>query len=95
MQEYWNSLSGINKVKFVVSMLIGVMAVVFATLNWNSQEVHLIFSKKQMPLTMLIIFSMIGGYAIAYVFSYRKGRDLKKEIDALKMEIEELKEKLN
>ena len=94
MQEYWNSLSGINKLKFIISLLIGVIAVVFATLNWNSQEVHLIFTKKQMPLTMLIIFSMIGGYAIAYVFSYRKGRDLKREIDVLKEEIEGLKEKM-
>lgn len=94
MQEYWNSLSGINKVKFLFSLLIGIIAVVFATLNWNSQEVHLIFTKKQMPLTMLIIFSMIGGYAIAYVFSYRKGRTLQREIDALKAEIEELKENI-
>lgn len=94
MQEYWNSLSVINKIKFVLSLIIGIIAVIFATLNWNSQEVHLIFTKKQMPLTMLIIFSMIGGYAIAYVFSYRKGRTLQREIDKLKAEIEELKEKM-
>lgn len=91
MAEYWNGLSLLNKVKFVFSIILGIIGVVFATLNWKEQDVHLLFVQTKMPLTLLIIFSMIVGYAFSFVFSYKKFRAKDREIDELKKEIEELK----
>ena len=93
MTEYWNSLSLLNKVKFVFSIILGIIGVVFATLNWKEQDVHLLFIQTKIPLTLLIIFSMIVGYAFSFIFSYKKFRAKDKEIEALKTELEELKGK--
>lgn len=92
MVEYWHSLSTVNKIKFVLSILLGIVGVVFATLNWKEQEVHLLVTRAQMPLTLLIIFSIVVGYALSFVFSYKKFREKDREIEALKREIEQLKE---
>ena len=93
MREYWNTLSLLNKIKFIISVIIGVIAVVFATLNWKMEEVHLLFKKTELPLTLLIIFSMAAGYGISYIFAYRKFRDKEKEIEALKRAVDELRAK--
>lgn len=90
MVEYWNSLSALNKVKFVLSLFLGIIGVVFATLNWKEQEVHLIVKKTQMPLSLLILFSMAAGYAISFVFSYRKFKSKDKEIESLQKRIVDL-----
>lgn len=91
MEEYWKSLSSLNKIKFSVSLLIGILAVVFATLNWETQEVHLLVKKVKMPLTLLIFFAIFAGYGLSFVFSYKKFRAKEKEIDKLKEELEILK----
>ncbi len=91
MTEYWNSLSLLNKVKFVFSIILGIMGVVFATLNWKEQDVHLLFIQTKMPLTLLIIFSMVVGYAFSFIFSYKKFRAKDQEIEELKKELQELK----
>jgi uncharacterized integral membrane protein len=94
MVEYWKSLSPINKFKFIVSVILGIIGVVFATLNWNVHEVHLLITKANMPLTVMILLSMIIGYSFSYIFSYRKFRMKDKEIELLKEEIELLKSKI-
>ena len=91
MVEYWHSLSNVNKVKFVLSVLLGIIGVVFATLNWKEQEVHLLVTKANMPLTVLIVFSVVVGYALSFVFSYRKFRSKDREIDVLKKENDQLR----
>lgn len=91
MTEYWNSLSLLNKVKFVLSIILGIMGVVFATLNWKVQDVHLLFVQTKMPLTLLIIFSMVVGYAFSFIFSYKKFRAKDQEIVELKKELQVLK----
>jgi uncharacterized integral membrane protein len=91
MTEYWNSLSLLNKVKFVLSIILGIMGVVFATLNWKVQDVHLLFVQTKMPLTLLIIFSMVVGYAFSFIFSYKKFRVKDQEIEELKKELQALK----
>jgi uncharacterized integral membrane protein len=91
MLDYWKGLTGINKIKFIFSLLIGIVGVVFATLNWNAQEVHLIFTKKTIPLTLVIIFSIIVGYAMAAILNYRKFRLKDKEIENLQKELDKFK----
>ncbi len=93
MTEYWNTLSLLNKAKFVLSVILGIIGVVFATLNWKEQDVHLLFVQTKMPLTLLIIFSMIVGYAFSFIFSYKKFRAKDKEIELLRSELDDLKAK--
>lgn len=94
MLDYWKGLTGFNKIKFIFSLFLGVVGVVFATLNWNSQEVHLIFTKKTIPLTLVIIFSIIVGYAIAAILNYRKFRLKDKEIETLHKALEKFKKEV-
>jgi uncharacterized integral membrane protein len=72
MESYWENLSFTGKAKFVISVVIGSLTVVLATLNWTEIQVHLIFWKPTIPLSLIILGSVVGGYAISYVFAYRK-----------------------
>lgn len=94
MVEYWKSLSPLNKFKFVLSLILGIIGVVFTTLNWNVQEVHLIFVKTNIPLSLLILFSIIIGYALSFIFNFRKFRAKDREIEVLKKNIEDLKDQI-
>lgn len=85
------NLTLLNKVKFVFSMILGIIGVIFATLNWKEQEVNLIVTSFKIPLTLLIIFSVIVGFALSFVFNYSKIVRKDDEIDELKREIERLK----
>jgi uncharacterized integral membrane protein len=88
MQEYWKSLSPIGKFKFAANIILGIIGVVFATLNWTSQEIHMVFFKAQVPLSLLIIFSMIAGYAVSTLVNYKKIQEKEKEIKKLQEELE-------
>jgi uncharacterized integral membrane protein len=97
MYDYWKTLSPIDKIKFTFNVLLGIVGVVFATLNWHSQEIHLVFFKAKLPLTLLIIFSMIVGYAISTLFNLKKFQvkddkieNLESELKAVKKELEDL-----
>jgi uncharacterized integral membrane protein len=89
MYDYYKTLSNQGKVKFIANILLGVIGVVFATLNWTSQEIHMVFFKARAPLSLLIIFSMIAGYAVSSLVNYRKFQDKEKEIEKLRKELEE------
>lgn len=84
MEEYWNNLSFAGKAKFILSVIVGTLTVVLATLNWTETQVHLIFWKPIVPLSLIIIGSVVGGYAISYVFAYRKFKTKDGEIDEMK-----------
>ena len=92
MEEYWENLSFVGKAKFVLSVVIGTMTVVFATLNWTDIQVHLIFWKPTIPLSLIILGSVVGGYAISYVFAYRKFKSKDGEIDEMKSHTAKTKE---
>ena len=91
MEDFWKSLTPWNKFKFALSIILGILVVIFAVLNWKSEEVHMIFFKRQMPLTLVIILSVIAGYAIAFIFGYRKLRSKERAIRKLEQEVRELK----
>ena len=92
MEEYWKNLSFAGKAKFVISVIIGTLTVVFATLNWTDIQVHLIFWKPTIPLSLIILGSVVGGYAISYVFAYRKFKSKDGEIDEMKSNTAKTKE---
>jgi len=84
MEEYWKNLSFTGKAKFVVSVIIGTLTVVLATLNWTEIQVHLIFWKPTVPLSLIILGAVVGGYAISYVLAYRKFKSKDVELDDMK-----------
>jgi uncharacterized integral membrane protein len=92
MEEYWKNLSFAGKAKFIISVVIGTLTVVFATLNWTDIQVHLIFWKPTIPLSLIILGSVVGGYAISYVFAYRKFKSKDVEIDEMKTHTAKTKE---
>lgn len=92
MEEYWKNLSFAGKAKFIISVVIGTLTVVFATLNWTDIQVHLIFWKPTIPLSLIILGSVVGGYAISYVFAYRKFKSKDVEIDEMKSHTAKTKE---
>lgn len=94
MSEYWKALTLWNKVKFTISIIIGILGVVFATLNWNDEEVHLLFFQTTMPLTLVILISVIVGYAVAYVFNFQNSRKKEKELINLEEQNQKLADKL-
>lgn len=93
MEDFWKSLTPFNKFKFVLSVILGIIVVIFAVLNWHSEEIHLVFAKKQIPLTLLIIFSVAAGYAISFIFSYRKFKTKDRQIRDLEDQLRDLKNK--
>jgi uncharacterized integral membrane protein len=94
MTEYWKVLPFWNKVKFIISLLIGILGVIFATLNWNNQAVHLVFFKANLPITILVIIAIVIGYAYGHLFNFQKFRRKEKELDQLRETIATLEKEL-
>ena len=92
MKEYWNNLSLSRKIRLIITILVGICAVIFAARNWKDTEVILVFLKIQMPLTLVIVLSSAIGFAIASLFDYRKFKVRDQEIIRLKKELEQKKE---
>lgn len=75
--------------------IVGLLIFIFALLNWKVYELNLIFGKVPVPVTILIIISMFGGYAYARIFhGWVKSRSKDKEISYLKGELAATREKL-
>lgn len=70
--EYFTKLNFLGKVKFVITIAAGIVAVVFSTLNWKSQEINLLFVTKNFPLTVMLFFCLIAGYAFGYLMGRNK-----------------------
>jgi len=61
-------------------------------LNWTDIQVHLIFWKPTIPLSLIILGAVVGGYAISYVLAYRKFKSKDIEIDEMKAHTAKTKE---
>lgn len=95
MKDIWKKLSSKEKIKFVTSILVGILVVIFATLNWKDQEIHFIVRIFKVKLSIAIILSVIAGYLISFLFSYKKLNELKNENEKLKNSIADLSQELN
>lgn len=83
MKEYWNNLSTAKKIRLIVTALLVICALTFALQNWTETEVRLVFFRISMPLTLVILFSGIIGFAFASIFDYRKFKKRDAEIKKL------------
>lgn len=95
MKDIWKKLSIIEKIKLILGIITGIFVVIFATLNWKDQEIHFIFNTLRVKLSIAIILSVLSGYIISFLFSYRKINSLKNENEKLKDKIADLSQELN
>ena len=87
MKEYWNELTAGQKIKHSISAIAGILVIIFAILNWESTEVHLLFTVVSIPKILLIIVSLAGGFGLATLFDYRKFRKKDREIKSLRSQL--------
>jgi uncharacterized integral membrane protein len=64
MEKYWKALSTQDKIKFILSIIAGILVVIFATLNWKDAQIDFIFKIIQVKLSIAILISAIAGYFI-------------------------------
>lgn len=91
MKEYWQNLSDFEKVKFIVLGIVSLLILIFAVQNWQSTHIFVLTGDFFIPTTLLIVFSMFGGYAFSRVLSIRKSRKYKAEIRVLQEQLKKLK----
>lgn len=95
MKDYWNKLSFGEKAKFIFFAICGLLILIFALLNWDKYDLNLIFFKVNLPVTVIILISMFGGYAYGRIYyGWVKSRKKDKEISYLKGELAATREKL-
>ncbi len=95
MKEYWNKLSFGEKAKLIFFGICGLLILIFALLNWEDYKLSLIFFSVELPVTIIILVSMFGGYAYARIYyGWVKSRKKDKEISFLKGELAATREKL-
>ena len=94
MKDIWKKLSVAEKTKLIISIIVGILVVIFATLNWKDQEINFIYKVYKVKLSIAIILSVIAGYFISYLFSHRKINALENENEKLKDKIANLSENL-
>ena len=94
MEKYWKVLSTQDKIKFILSILAGILVVIFATLNWKEAQIHFIFKIIEVKLSVAILLSVVAGYLMSFLFSYRNLLKNNQEIERLTKKIEKLEHKL-
>jgi len=94
LKEYWSKLSFTQKLNHIFWGVIGLLILIFALLNWQVIELHLVFGSIDVPVTILVLLSMLGGYGYAKIFGFIKSRKKDKEISYLKGEVAALRQKV-
>ena len=93
MGEYWESLSGLKKIKLIATIVLSIFVITFAIVNWQEIEVEFIFFRLKISVTLLIIICLAVGYLISSLFDYKYYNQKQKELLALQSELAELKNK--
>ena len=57
-----------SKVRLILAVVLLAVTVVFVVLNMESVEVNLVFAKVQMKLALLIIFVLLLGFLLGWLF---------------------------
>ncbi len=94
MKEYWDKLSLGQKIKLIFFAIVGLLIIIFAFLNWKVYSLNLVFGKVEVPVTILVLISMFGGYGYARIYGWMKSRNQDREISYLKGELAATREKL-
>lgn len=95
MKEFWSTLSLWKKIKFVLSVILGIYVLLFALVNWQEAEINFILFKVQISITLLILVCLVVGYLVSNIFDYKKYKVKDLEIKNLKSQLEEWKAKID
>lgn len=87
MKEWWDGLSSSQKFKYIASAIAGLLVLIFAIVNWKTVPVSLLITTVRIPITLLIVLSLAGGFGLATLFDYRKFRKKDSEIKSLKSQL--------
>ena len=90
MKDYWLGLTPWKKLKFVISLLVGIFAIVFAVVNWQETPINFVFFEITISTTLLIVICLFAGYIVSNLLEFRRFKDKDLEIRRLKQQIEEL-----
>lgn len=88
MKEWWDGLTSSQKIKYIISAIAGILVLIFAIVNWKMVNVNLLITTVRIPITLLIVLSLAGGFGLATLFDYRKFKKKDKEIKSLKAQLE-------
>ena len=88
MKEWWDGLTSSQKIKYIISAIAGILVLIFAIVNWKMVNVNLLITTVRIPITLLIVLSLAGGFGLATLFDYRKFKNKDKEIKSLKAQLE-------
>jgi uncharacterized integral membrane protein len=91
LKEYWEFLNTKQRLRLIFTILGAVLLLVFAFQNWVAAPVSLIFVRFDLPITVLIITSLVIGFMGAKIFNYRKLSNLAKEVGELKGQLNSYK----
>ena len=94
LKEYWESLTGAQKFKFVLKIVLLLLGILFAVFNWQSVQLHLVFGKLHVPLTVMIVVCFSVGLITSSIFDYRRFMKKDREIEKMQKEIAHLKKEL-
>jgi uncharacterized integral membrane protein len=87
LKAYWDSLSLPGKIKFILKIILIILALLFTVFNWQSIDVHLVFGKIHLPLTVLIVLCIAIGFVLSSIFDYRRFKKKDLEIEQLKKQL--------
>ena len=88
MKEWWDGLTSSQKIKYIISAIAGILVLIFAIVNWKMVNVNLLITTVRIPITLLILLSLAGGFGLTTLFDYRKFKKKDKEIKSLKTQLE-------
>lgn len=88
MKEWWDGLTSSQKIKYIISAIAGILVLIFAIVNWKMVNVNLLITTVRIPITLLIVLSLAGGFGLATLFDYRKFKKKDKEIKSLKTQLD-------
>lgn len=94
LKEFWLTLTPWKKFKLVLTLLLLIYAIIFAIINWKSQELNFLFFQLNIPMSLLISVCLLTGYLSSSLFDYRKYKIKEREINKLKAKIETLEDKI-
>lgn len=77
MADFWERKTPMQKTKFIIGFCLFILVLVFAIANWVTIPFSLIFVSINLPLTVVILGSMLFGYLFASFTegAYKRKRD--------------------
>jgi lipopolysaccharide assembly protein A len=95
MYDYWQKLSFGKKIKLVLSLILGILLLLFIVQNWIVIPVEFVFLTIQIPVTLLILISLFIGFVFASFLDYKGIKTRDNKIQELEDKLEKLQNECN